>query len=594
MQASLGEQTPATVFISYAHEDEAVRQELEKRLVALERKGILRRWDDRHITAGSEWAGAISEKLNSARLILLLVSPDFDASEFCNTVEVPRAMERHHAGEARVIPVLIRPTPNWEDTPYGKLQTLPPDGRPVSKWDDPDDAYSIIVKGIQKAFEASPPVVPAHALMSSREKGPDVIRKGAYLGILRAAVISLLVAGLFLLFNGMGWLERLELMTIDERFRLAPAGEKPGDVIIIAIDDESKQRLSPRQPISRAEHLGELINRLSDAGAASIGLDNLVGDEASKSEDGELVAAVRDTPAVVLSINLGFTPLSVGSAAKAPELPPGLSLPMIAREVMPTQSVAPPFEAVAKVARRGGHVTLWSDEDGVVRKLPALMAYGEKTYPALSLAVAMQARGVQRDGLRLINRNLLELTAGDGSRLHVPIDDEGSMLINYRRGAAEPRLIPLWHVLEQPDAAAIKSIFEGKVVIVGSTRDGDSDIGPTPLEPTSALVKVHAQATETILRNAFVFRAGNVATTVIVLALTVLVAALAVRLGSIMGLVTTGALIGGYLGVAFWLFCGQTRWVLPMVAPALAAVFTYVVETIVQSAYHRKRLQSGQ
>jgi CHASE2 domain-containing sensor protein len=586
MQASLGEQTPATVFISYAHEDEAVRQELEKRLVALERKGILRRWDDRHITAGSEWAGAISEKLNSARLILLLVSPDFDASDFCNTVEVPRAIERHRAGEARVIPVLIRPTPNWKDTPS--------DERPVSKWGDKDDAYSIIVKEIQKALEAPPPVVPAQAFLANREIRSAEMMKGPLFAILRAAVNSLLVAGLFLIFNGMGWLERLELLTIDERFRLAPAGEKPGDVIIIAIDDESKQRLSPRQPISRAEHLGELINRLSDAGAASIGLDVMLGDVASRSEDGELVAAVRDTPAVVLSINLGFTPLSVGSSAKAPELPPGLSLPLIAREVMPTESVAPPFEAVAKVARRGGHVTLWSDVDGAVRKLPALMAYGGKTYPALSLAVAMQARGVQADGVRLIDRNTLELTAGDGSRLRVPVDDEGSMLINYRRGAAEPRVIPLWHVLKQLDATAIKSLFQGKVVLVGSTLDGDSDIGPTPLEPTSALVKVHAQATETILRNAFVFRAGNIATTIIVLGLTVLVAALAVRLGPILGLVTTCALVAAYLGVAFWLFCGQTRWVLPMVAPALAAMFTYVVETIVLSAYHRKRLQSGQ
>ena len=78
------------------------------------------------------------------------------------------------------------------------------------------------------------------------------------------------------------------------------------------------------------------------------------------------------------------------------------------------------------------------------------------------------------------------------------------MLINYRRGAAEPRRIPLWHVLEKLDAAAVKSLFEGKVVIVGSMLDGDSDIGPTPLEPTSALVKAHAQATDTILRNAFV------------------------------------------------------------------------------------------
>ena len=92
------------VFYSYAHEDETLRRELEKHLRILERRGIITGWHDRKISAGKEWGAEIDRHLSSARIILLLISPDFLASDYCWGVEVKRAMERHGAGEACVIP----------------------------------------------------------------------------------------------------------------------------------------------------------------------------------------------------------------------------------------------------------------------------------------------------------------------------------------------------------------------------------------------------------------------------------------------------------------------------------------------------------
>lgn len=145
---------PLEPFYSYAHEDEALRDELEKHLSNLKRQGYISTWHDRNISAGREWASVINEHLHTAHLILLLISPDFMASDYCYSIEMERALERHLAGEARVIPIILRPV-DWEDAPFSGLQVLPEDGRPVSssKWHSLDEALLNVVKGIRKALK---------------------------------------------------------------------------------------------------------------------------------------------------------------------------------------------------------------------------------------------------------------------------------------------------------------------------------------------------------------------------------------------------------------------------------------------------------
>src|SRR5690349_17931113 len=109
---------PIEVFYSYAHEDELLREKLDKHLSILKRTGVIAGWHDRNITAGREWAGEISAHLGSAGVILLLVSADFLASDYCYDVELTRALERHEAGEARVIPVILRSV-DWRGAPFG-------------------------------------------------------------------------------------------------------------------------------------------------------------------------------------------------------------------------------------------------------------------------------------------------------------------------------------------------------------------------------------------------------------------------------------------------------------------------------------------
>ncbi len=147
--------TPIEVFLSYARKDEELAQELENHLSILQRQGLVSYWHDREITPGADWAAEINRYLNRAQLILLLISPDFMASDYSNSAEIQRAMEKHEAGEARVIPIILRPTywRDWRDAPFGKLQALPKNGKPITTWPSHDLAFLDVAGGIRQAVE---------------------------------------------------------------------------------------------------------------------------------------------------------------------------------------------------------------------------------------------------------------------------------------------------------------------------------------------------------------------------------------------------------------------------------------------------------
>ena len=89
--------------------------------------------------------------MEKADVILLLVSPDFLASQYCYEVEFQRAMERHVNGSARAIAVILRPC-EWQQTPLSKFLVTPTDGKPVTKWPDRDDAFLDVTKQIRRAL----------------------------------------------------------------------------------------------------------------------------------------------------------------------------------------------------------------------------------------------------------------------------------------------------------------------------------------------------------------------------------------------------------------------------------------------------------
>ena len=129
------QEKPISLFYSYSRKDEELRLRLEDHLAALRWNGLIAEWHDRNIDLGEEWAKEIDRNLTSADIILLLVSASFIASKYCWSVEMKKALERHDRGEAKVIPVILRPC-RWCATPFAKLQAAPTDAKPVTSWRD--------------------------------------------------------------------------------------------------------------------------------------------------------------------------------------------------------------------------------------------------------------------------------------------------------------------------------------------------------------------------------------------------------------------------------------------------------------------------
>jgi TIR domain-containing protein len=100
------------------------------------------------INAGTEWEREIDKHFNTSQIILLLISPDFLASDYAYSKELMKAMQRHEAGGAYVIPIIVRPVA-WQEAPFGKLQALPRDGTPITRWGNMDEAFLSVVEGIR-------------------------------------------------------------------------------------------------------------------------------------------------------------------------------------------------------------------------------------------------------------------------------------------------------------------------------------------------------------------------------------------------------------------------------------------------------------
>ncbi len=140
------------VAFSYSHKDEALRDQLETHLKLLQRQGVITTWHDRKLMAGDKWAGVIDDKFQTADIILLLVSADYLASDYCYEIELKTALERAAKGEAAVVPIILR-TCDWSDAPFAKFQALPKDAVPVVKWAHADDAWTDVERGIKKLAE---------------------------------------------------------------------------------------------------------------------------------------------------------------------------------------------------------------------------------------------------------------------------------------------------------------------------------------------------------------------------------------------------------------------------------------------------------
>ena len=136
------------LFYSYSHKDSALRDQLQTHLAQLARNGQIHAWHDRCIEPGGEWRDQIDEHIRTAQIVLLLISPDFLASDYCFDVEMKVALERHAKAQAIVVPIILRPV-DWAGSPFAHLQALPQDAKAITLWADRDQAFADVARAIR-------------------------------------------------------------------------------------------------------------------------------------------------------------------------------------------------------------------------------------------------------------------------------------------------------------------------------------------------------------------------------------------------------------------------------------------------------------
>ncbi len=149
--------------------DAPLLKQLESHLSALQSDGLISTWHKSQIAAGSVRQVELDRHLNTASLILLLVSSDFLASDAC-AIEMQRALRRSEAREAIVVPILLRSCV-WQRAPFAALEVLPTGQKPITTWGDRDAAWTDVTMGIQRLLdEKSEAVVHHHQSRTSEGK----------------------------------------------------------------------------------------------------------------------------------------------------------------------------------------------------------------------------------------------------------------------------------------------------------------------------------------------------------------------------------------------------------------------------------------
>jgi hypothetical protein len=373
---------PLRMFCSYSHRDEEYVNDLRDSLRGLERQGLIEWWHDRQIVPGWEWEEAIDKNLRTADVVILLVSRDFMASDYVYEKEIDKAIERHARGEARVIPIIVRPAA-WEETSFGKLQALPKDGKPVTTWPNQDEAWLDVLRGIRKAV--------GELLRERHEQAATEAakRKAKELGVDLSLVEGSGINGRITVKDVVGaakFLNRTVLRTSEESAVVERTQEQPARSIITA---------------SNARRVG-LLRTLEDWVITSVGFspdgkllalgsnDNKV--RLWRVEDGVLLRTFEKHTDQAEVISLAFSPdgklLAAGSNAEAVRLwrvEDGELLRTLVHEMLAGVAFSPDGKLLATGALMmfyqglgGNYARLWRVEDGA--SLRTLEGHTDQVY----------------------------------------------------------------------------------------------------------------------------------------------------------------------------------------------------------------------
>lgn len=132
-----------TIFISYSHKDIDHLERLNVHFAPLRDYHNIVSWDDQRIKPGDQWESEIKKSFQGAGIVFVLVSADYLNSPYCK-MELQWALDE----KKLVIPILLEPC-LWQETPIKNIQVLPQGAKPITLWDNIEEAYANVAAGIR-------------------------------------------------------------------------------------------------------------------------------------------------------------------------------------------------------------------------------------------------------------------------------------------------------------------------------------------------------------------------------------------------------------------------------------------------------------
>ncbi|UCD58417.1 MAG: CHASE2 domain-containing protein [Candidatus Hydrogenedentota bacterium] len=409
-----------------------------------------------------------------------------------------------------------------------------------------------------------------------------------YAGVEIALLCWLLVVAIGLVFR-QPFLE-LENKLFDARMRLPHRVKPCNQIVYVDIDDGSMAFLG-RWPWPRSQ-IARIVRTLSRAKIRGTFIDILFSEETTAAEDLALIQALEDSENIFLGVGVQLQKHSE-------HFPPGQSVDAIleafcydlevendARVLRATRTVAP-IPSLMAIARGLGHISFVPDEDGVARHLPVVIDMGGRYFPSIDIEVARMILDVKQENVGVVpGRYVLLKDAkppGTPHRtdVHIPVDEELRMLINYGGRWADAFAHYSLHtilrdLLSENDLAReeAESLLADKFVILSAAFTGATDMGPTPLEPLVPLSEIHGHVISSIVNQHFLKRVPVPASMSVALLFCLLLGLLSPRLKTLHFSGLSASLMGLWILFAFALFA-TAGLVVDIVWPGTAIVLSY-------------------
>ena len=420
-------------------------------------------------------------------------------------------------------------------------------------------------------------------------------------------IASLLVAGLYL--QRPFLLVELDRQAYDILLQSAHHFQTSGRVVIVSLDERSLARFG-RWPWPRSR-LAQLLEKIRALGAASVGIDMIFAEpddtppslaqQPSKTLTTEpwegpgaltpndaALAAVLGRDVFVLGYQMRFGAEREEGKSCVLHPIPAVSLQEPGARTQPalfeSSATLCSLPGLGKAASGSGFSNVTIDADGIVRRMPLIIAREGLIYPSLGLATLIPALGLQHFVLRTTGSETLSLALED---IIVPLDQKGGVLLHFR---GHKQTFPYISAADVLDDRVAEGEFRDRIVFLGTSAPGLGDSVATPLDTTFPAVEVHATVADSILRRDFIRRSP--AAPAIELALVMAAGPVAALIAPVAGIAWGSVMLIGAAGglwiAAGWLM-GSTGLFISPVFPGVALAFSFIAITLASFFLERAR-----